>query len=271
MPSPGPKTAAFNDPDRFALIVAQAFFYNAIFFTYALVLTRFYDVPANEIGWYILPFALGNVMGPIFLGRLFDTIGRRPMMAFTYIASGALLVVDAMTGQDAVNTAKAFNDALGVTGIVMTRMDGDARGGAALSMRAVTGRPIKLIGLGEKLDALDVFHPDRIAGRILGMGDVVSLVEKAALNIDQEKARKIAEQKLREAHELLERQAQLDGLTGLPGCLEHQQGVFGQGQPVQQQGLPLAGLHFGTDVPRPAHHRLRAAHPCHGQSPVQRP
>ena len=84
-----------------------------------------------------------------------------------------LLVVDAMTGQDAVNTAKAFNDAVGVTGIVMTRMDGDARGGAALSMRAITGAPIKLVGVGEKQDALEDFHPERVAGRILGMGDIV--------------------------------------------------------------------------------------------------
>ena len=89
-----------------------------------------------------------------------------------------LLVVDAMTGQDAVNTARAFNEALGVTGIVMTRMDGDARGGAALSMRQVTGAPIKLTGSGEKLDALEEFHPERVAGRILGMGDIVGLVEK---------------------------------------------------------------------------------------------
>ncbi|MDB5372425.1 MAG: ffh, partial [Belnapia sp.] len=85
-----------------------------------------------------------------------------------------LLVVDAMTGQDAVNTARAFQDTVGITGIVMTRIDGDARGGAALSMRAVTGAPIKLLGAGEKLDALEDFHPDRIAGRILGMGDIVS-------------------------------------------------------------------------------------------------
>ncbi len=103
-----------------------------------------------------------------------------------------LLVADAMTGQDAVNVAQSFNERVGVTGIVLTRVDGDARGGAALSMRAVTGRPIKLIGVGEKLDALEDFHPDRIAGRILGMGDVVSLVEKAAETIEQEEAEKLA-------------------------------------------------------------------------------
>jgi len=103
-----------------------------------------------------------------------------------------LLVTDAMTGQDAVTLAREFNEKVGVTGIVLTRVDGDARGGAALSMRAVTGRPIKFLGMGEKLDALEVFHPDRIAGRILGMGDVVSLVEKAMEHVDQAEAEKLA-------------------------------------------------------------------------------
>jgi signal recognition particle subunit SRP54 len=103
-----------------------------------------------------------------------------------------LLVVDAMTGQDAVNTAKAFREKVGVTGVVMTRVDGDARGGAALSMRAVTGAPIKLLGAGEKLDALEDFHPDRVANRILGMGDIVSLVERAAETMDQAEAQKLA-------------------------------------------------------------------------------
>ncbi len=110
-----------------------------------------------------------------------------------------LLVVDAMTGQDAVNTARAFQDTVGVTGIVMTRIDGDARGGAALSMRAVTGAPIKLLGAGEKLDALEDFHPDRIASRILGMGDIVSLVERAAETIDQAEAEKMAARRCRRA------------------------------------------------------------------------
>ena len=103
-----------------------------------------------------------------------------------------LLVADALTGQDAVTLAKAFDERLRLTGIVLTRVDGDARGGAALSMRAVTGRPIKLIGVGEKLDALEPFHPGRIASRILGMGDVVSLVEKAAETIDRDDAEKLA-------------------------------------------------------------------------------
>ena len=104
----------------------------------------------------------------------------------------SLLVVDAMTGQDAVNTATQFEQRIGVTGMVLTRIDGDARGGAALSMRAVTGKPIKFLGVGEKTDALEVYHPDRLANRILGMGDVVSLVEKAAATINQDDAQEMA-------------------------------------------------------------------------------
>src|SRR6202012_2649334 len=104
----------------------------------------------------------------------------------------SLLVVDAMTGQDAVNTAQQFDSKIGVTGIVLTRIDGDARGGAALSMRAVTGKPIKFLGTGEKMEGLETYHPDRLAGRILGMGDVVSLVEKAAATIDMNEAEDMA-------------------------------------------------------------------------------
>jgi signal recognition particle subunit SRP54 len=103
-----------------------------------------------------------------------------------------LFVVDSMTGQDAANTAKAFNDALPLTGVVLTKTDGDARGGAALSIRQVTGKPIKFLGIGEKLTALEPFHPDRVASRILGMGDMVSLVEQAQQNLDQEQATKLA-------------------------------------------------------------------------------
>jgi signal recognition particle subunit SRP54 len=136
-----------------------------------------------------------------------------------------LLVADAMTGQDAVNVAKAFNDRLAVTGIVLTRVDGDARGGAALSMRAVTGRPVKLIGVGEKFDALEPFHPDRIAGRILGMGDIVSLVERAAETIDKEDAEKLAARVRKgqfDMDDLLSQLRQLrkmGGLSGLMGML----------------------------------------------------
>ena len=138
-----------------------------------------------------------------------------------------LLVVDAMTGQDAVNTAKAFNDAVGVTGIVMTRMDGDARGGAALSMRAITGAPIKLVGVGEKQDALEDFHPERVAGRILGMGDIVGLVEKASETIDQEEAEKLAAKMMRGKFDLedfrlqlkqIQKMGSISGILGmLPG------------------------------------------------------
>lgn len=108
-----------------------------------------------------------------------------------------LFVVDAMTGQDAVNVAKTFDDALGIDGVVLTKLDGDTRGGAALSIRAVTGKPIKFVGIGEKLSDLDVFHPDRMASRILGMGDVLSLIEKAEMALDEKKAEEL-EKKLKQ-------------------------------------------------------------------------
>jgi signal recognition particle subunit SRP54 len=139
-----------------------------------------------------------------------------------------LLVADALTGQDAVNTARAFDSRLGVTGIVLTRMDGDARGGAALSMRAVTGKPIKLIGTGEKVDALDEFHPQRVANRILGMGDIVSLVERAAENIDAEKAQRIAD-KMRKGkfdlEDLRDQLTQMEKIGGIGGMLGMLPGV----------------------------------------------
>src|ERR1043166_8626919 len=136
-----------------------------------------------------------------------------------------LLVADALTGQDAVNLARSFDERVGLTGIVLTRVDGDGRGGAALSMRAVTGKPIKLIGTGEKLDALEDFHPARIADRILGMGDIVSLVEKAAATIDAEQAARVAERMRKGAFDLadlreqLTQMTQMGGLGGLMGML----------------------------------------------------
>src|SRR5258708_24983014 len=136
-----------------------------------------------------------------------------------------LLVADALTGEDAVNLARAFNERVGLTGIVLTRVDGDGRGGAALSMRAVTGKPIKLIGTGEKMDALEDFHPGRIADRILGMGDIVSLVEKAAATIDAEKAMRVAERMRKGAFDLndvrdqLMQMQQMGGMSGLMGML----------------------------------------------------
>ena len=133
-----------------------------------------------------------------------------------------LLVADAMTGQDAVTMAQAFHAAVDITGVVLTRVDGDARGGAALSMRAVTGRPIKLLGVGEKLDALEPFHGDRIARRILGMGDVVSLVEKAAATIERGEAEKLAAKLAKgrfDLDDLLAQLRQLQKMGGMSGLL----------------------------------------------------
>jgi signal recognition particle subunit SRP54 len=136
-----------------------------------------------------------------------------------------LLVADALTGQDAVTLARSFNERVGVTGIVLTRIDGDGRGGAALSMRAVTGKPIKLMGTGEQIDAIEDFHPARIADRILGMGDIVTLVEKAAATIDAEKAARAAERMRKGAFDLSDLREQLvsmqdmGGVTGLMGML----------------------------------------------------
>jgi signal recognition particle subunit SRP54 len=139
-----------------------------------------------------------------------------------------LLVADALTGQDAVNLAKNFNEQVGLTGIVLTRMDGDGRGGAALSMRAVTGKPIKLLGVGEKMDAIEDFHPARLADRILGMGDIVSLVEKAAQNIDAAQAAKMAE-KIRKGvfdlNDLSEQLSQIEKLGGMGGIMGMLPGV----------------------------------------------
>jgi signal recognition particle subunit SRP54 len=157
-----------------------------------------------------------------------------------------LLVADSLTGQDAVNTAKAFDGHIGVTGIVLTRADGDGRGGAALSMRAVTGKPIKLIGVGEKWDALEDFHPGRIASRILGMGDVVSLVEKAAQTIDVEKATKIAEKMkkgsfdLEDLGEQLKQMQKLGGMGGVLGMLPGIGKIKGQ---INEAGLDKSLVH----------------------------
>ena len=133
-----------------------------------------------------------------------------------------LFVVDAMTGQDAANTAKAFSEALPLTGVVLTKTDGDARGGAALSVRYITGKPVKFTGTGEKLDGLDVFHPDRVAARILDMGDVLSLVEQVEQNVDQEKAAKLAAKvakgkkfDLNDMRDQLEQMQNMGGIAGL--------------------------------------------------------
>ncbi|MBG0799283.1 signal recognition particle protein [Methylocystis sp. L43] len=163
---------------------------------------------------------------------LLDTAGRthidEPLMAeMAEIKTSSkpheiLLVADALTGQDAVNLAQNFDARVGLTGIVLTRMDGDGRGGAALSMRYVTGKPIKLIGVGEKMDALDEFSPTRIANRILGMGDIVALVEKAAQAIDAEQARKAAERMAKgkfDLQDLCDQLAQVEKIGGLGGIM----------------------------------------------------
>jgi signal recognition particle subunit SRP54 len=153
--------------------------------------------------------------------------------------SETLLVVDAMTGQDAVNVAMVFLDKLDFDGIVLTKMDGDARGGAALSMKSVTGKPIKLASVGEKVDDLEVFHPDRVASRILGMGDIVTLVEKAEDTMTEERARKL-EEKLRkhkfDFDDFLEQMQQLRSMGGLSKVLEM---VPGMGNITGTSGLDL--------------------------------
>ena len=126
-----------------------------------------------------------------------------------------LLVVDAMTGQDAVNAAVAFDEALGVTGVMLTKLDGDARGGAALSIRAATGKPIKFMGVGEKLDMIEPFHPDRMASRILGMGDVLTLIEKAEQSFDEQKAKEAAERLLQNRFTLSDYLDQMNQLRGM--------------------------------------------------------
>ena len=151
-----------------------------------------------------------------------------------------LLVADALTGQDAVNLARSFNERVGLTGIVLTRVDGDGRGGAALSMRSVTGKPIKLIGTGEKLDALEEFHPSRIADRILGMGDIVSLVEKAAATIDAEKAARVAEKMRKGAFDLAdlrEQLVQMQSMGGIGGLMGMMPGIAKMKNQIANAGL----------------------------------
>jgi len=153
--------------------------------------------------------------------------------------SETLLVVDAMTGQDAVNVALAFLEKLDFDGVIITKMDGDARGGAALSMKSVTGKPIKLASIGEKVDDLETFHPDRVASRILGMGDIVTLVEKAEESMTEERARKL-EEKLRkhkfDFDDFLEQMQQLRQMGGLSKVLEM---VPGMGSMARQSGLEV--------------------------------
>lgn len=150
-----------------------------------------------------------------------------------------LFVVDSMTGQDAANTAKAFNDALPLTGVVLTKTDGDARGGAALSIRQITGKPIKFMGVGEKIDALEPFYPDRVASRILGMGDILSLVEEAERNIDKEKAAKLVK-KIKKGRpfnlqDFLDQIKQIHNMGGVMGIMSKLPGVSNLPSAVKDQ------------------------------------
>src|SRR5690554_6153670 len=151
-----------------------------------------------------------------------------------------LFVVDAMTGQDAANTAKAFNEALPLTGVVLTKADGDARGGAALSVRQITGKPIKFMGMGEKNDALEPFHPDRIASRILGMGDLLSLIEEAERTMDKDKAAKLAKKVKKgkgfDLEDFREQLQQMKKMGGMSSMLEKLPGMGGMAKMAEQQG-----------------------------------
>jgi len=150
-----------------------------------------------------------------------------------------LFVVDSMTGQDAANTAKAFNDSLPLSGVILTKTDGDARGGAALSVRAITGKPIKFLGVGEKTDALEPFHPDRVASRILGMGDVLSLIEDAERKLDKKKAekltRKIKKGKKFDLEDFRDQLLQMKNMGGVAGLLDKLPGMGNMAQVAQQQ------------------------------------
>ncbi|MGH1404511.1 MAG: signal recognition particle protein [Alphaproteobacteria bacterium] len=151
-----------------------------------------------------------------------------------------LLVADAMTGQDAVNTAKIFDDRVGISGIMLTRVDGDARGGAAMSMKAVTGKPIKLLGVGEKWSEVEQFHPERIAGRILGMGDVVSLVEKAVETVDQEEAAKMAKKFKKgkfDFNDLLSQIQQMNKMGGMGSLMKLMPGLGGMAGKLEEAGM----------------------------------
>ena len=197
-----------------------------------------------------LPYALSHACDVVII----DTAGRLQidealMQELRDIKAAVhpheiLLVVDAMTGQESVNVAKAFNDSLGLDGVIMTKLDGDARGGAALSVKAVTGVPIKFVGLGEKLEPLEVFHPDRMASRILGMGDVLSLVEKAQATFDMEEAKKM-EKKLRKDEftldDFLSQMQQVKKLGSLENILGLLPGMGGLKKQLAGQDIDLDG------------------------------
>lgn len=199
----------------------------------------FFPSDASQKPEAIVKAAIDNAKKSFVDVLIVDTAGRlaidEAMMAEIKVLHAAvnpvetLFVVDAMTGQDAANTAKAFSEALPLTGVVLTKTDGDARGGAALSVRYVTGRPIKFIGVGEKPDGLDVFHPDRVASRILDMGDVLSLVEQVEQQVDKDKAAKLAEKvakgKKFDLNDMRDQLEQMQNMGGLHGLMDKLPGM----------------------------------------------
>lgn len=218
---------------------------------------RFFPSEASQKPVDIVRAAIADARKSFIDVLLVDTAGRlaidEAMMAEIKALHAAvnpvetLFVVDAMTGQDAANTAKAFSEALPLTGVVLTKTDGDARGGAALSVRYITGRPIKFIGTGEKVDGLDVFHPDRIASRILDMGDVLSLVEQVEGQVDKDKAQKLAEKvakgKKFDLNDMRDQLEQMQGMGGIHGLMDKLPGMGQIPDAVKNQVT-------GKEVPR---------------------
>ncbi|GGK09340.1 signal recognition particle protein [Luteimonas terricola] len=218
---------------------------------------RFFASDASQKPVDIVRAAIADARKSFIDVLLVDTAGRlaidEAMMAEIKALHAAvnpvetLFVVDAMTGQDAANTAKAFSEALPLTGVVLTKTDGDARGGAALSVRYITGRPIKFIGTGEKVDGLDVFHPDRIASRILDMGDVLSLVEQVEGQVDKDKAQKLAEKvakgKKFDLNDMRDQLEQMQGMGGIHGLMDKLPGMGQIPDAVKNQVT-------GKEVPR---------------------
>ena len=218
---------------------------------------RFFPSDASQKPVDIVRAAIEDARKSFIDVLLVDTAGRlaidEAMMAEIKALHAAvnpvetLFVVDAMTGQDAANTAKAFSEALPLTGVVLTKTDGDARGGAALSVRYITGRPIKFIGTGEKVDGLDVFHPDRIASRILDMGDVLSLVEQVEQQVDKDKAQKLAEKvakgKKFDLNDMRDQLEQMQNMGGIHGLMDKLPGMGQIPDAVKNQVT-------GKEVPR---------------------
>src|SRR6056300_1391343 len=200
---------------------------------------RFEPSEASEDPVAIVNRALASARVNVIDVLLVDTAGRlaidEEMMSEIKSLHAAtnpvetLFVVDAMTGQDAANTAKAFNDALPLTGVILTKADGDARGGAALSVRHITGKPIKFMGIGEKIDGLEAFHPDRVASRILGMGDVLSLIEDVEKKVDKEKAERLAKKIKRgqrfDLQDFKEQLQQMQNMGGMANMLDKMPGL----------------------------------------------